>query len=157
MTSGQVLITRGETPYEARLRYQSEAYQEALSFHSSIPNNAEHSREVLAYDIAIGAGESVDDMPFYEYLCRVADWRIDWKRKDEGLTGHEDAEARKASFYDFYRQEKAETRALIDETLIYKTNGAFPVSVPGSMPSLIASQSLSGRLSGVPICFGDII
>ena len=86
--TGMVLVTRAETPYEARLRLQTaEGHLEPLSFHSAIPNNPEHNRRVLAYDLAIGAGDSVDDVVFYQYLCRVADWRLDWKAKDKGLNG----------------------------------------------------------------------
>ena len=94
---GKVLVTLSETPYEARMRLQSggkdKEHEEALSFHSAIPNNPEHSRRVLAYDVAIGAGESVDDVTFYAYLCRVADWRLDWERTHTEINGQNDEES----------------------------------------------------------------
>ncbi|MBM1191427.1 effector protein Tle3 domain-containing protein [Pseudomonas weihenstephanensis] len=156
ITSGEVLITRGETPYEARLRYQSEAYQEALSFHSSIPNNAEHSREVLAYDIAIGAGESVDDMPFYEYLCRVADWRIDWKNTRGKIFSSGDAETDQPDeeLQDLYRVENELNRGLINDTILYRITGVLTTRVDNNIPSAIALQSLDERKAGLPIRFG---
>ncbi len=72
--TGMVLVTRAETPYEARLRLQTaEGHLEPLSFHSAIPNNPEHSRRVLAYDLAIGAGTAWM-MWFSISIC--VGWRI---------------------------------------------------------------------------------
>lgn len=160
MGDGQVLVTRGETPYEARLRLQGEDYQEPQSFHSGIPNNPEHSRRVLAYDVAIGAGESVDDLTFYEYLCRVADWRLDWKRKDEGITGSDndksDLPSETTAMY--YRLEDRSNRDLINSTVDYRVNGKLPeIVINTDMPSLVATQTWGGEKLGYPICFGGEI
>ncbi len=143
---GQVLVTRSETPYEARLRLQKE-HNEPLSFHSAIPNNPEHSRQVLAYDVAIGAGESVDDVPFYAYLCRVADWRQDWKAKDKGGRSQADAEIEmpEESALVFYRIENDQNRFLIDSTVAYRLSGDFPTTVGSHIPSLVVSQTSASR------------
>ena len=143
---GQVLVTRSETPYEARLRLQKE-YNEPLSFHSAIPNNPEHSRQVLAYDVAIGAGESVDDVTFYAYLCRVADWRQDWKAKDKGGRSQADAEIEmpEESALVFYRIENDQNRFLIDSTVAYRLSGDFPTTVGSHIPSLVVSQTSASR------------
>ncbi len=156
--NGQVLITRGETPYEARLRLQSEEYQEAQSFHSGIPNNPEHSRQILAYDVAIGAGESVDDMTFYAYLCRVADWRLDWDRTDGGLNSESDnldADLPGDAVEKLYLQEEGKNRNLIDSTVTYRQSGTLPdIVVKAEMPSLVATQTWGGKKLGKSISFG---
>ncbi|WP_350615356.1 DUF3274 domain-containing protein [Pseudomonas sp. HY7a-MNA-CIBAN-0227] len=150
---GQVLITRSETPYEARLRLQEE-YREPLSFHSAIPNNPEHSRRVLAYDLAIGAGESVDDTTFYAYLCRVADWRLDWKRTDGDIIGQneDDFERPEEEVQQLYLQD--EHRILIDSTVRYRQTGTLPDTVKSTMPLLVATQTLEGQKLGKPVRFG---
>ncbi|MBW8352676.1 MAG: DUF3274 domain-containing protein, partial [Pseudomonas sp.] len=158
---GKVLVTRSETPYEARMRLQSggkdKEHEEALSFHSAIPNNPEHSRRVLAYDVAIGAGESVDDVTFYAYLCRVADWRLDWESTDGG--GYEvkslEQDLPDEAVEKLYFLEEVESRKLIDSTTAYRMTGVLPTSVRDKMPSLVATQSLAGRKAGTPVSFGE--
>lgn len=160
--TGMVLVTRAETPYEARLRLQTaEGHLEPLSFHSAIPNNPEHNRRVLAYDLAIGAGDSVDDVVFYQYLCRVADWRLDWNatrakgraqvESDTELNlPDEDVRA-------LYRAEEAGNRKLIDSTEIYRRSGAIPSIVGNTLPSLVATQTINDRYYDRPVCFGGPI
>ncbi|APC19549.1 hypothetical protein BLL42_27930 (plasmid) [Pseudomonas frederiksbergensis] len=149
----QVLITRSETPYEARLRLQ-EKHEEPLSFHSAIPNNPEHSRRVMAYDLAIGSGESVDDPVFYAYLCRVADWRLDWNRS------HESIFAQAATELDLPDEDvqtlfqSDNNRSLIESTVEYRKTGTLPTAVGSNMPTLVASQTLAERDAGKPINFG---
>lgn len=73
--TGMVLVTRAETPYEARLRLQTaEGYLEPLSFHSAIPNNPEHNRRVLACDLAISGPGTAWMMWFSISIC--VGWRI---------------------------------------------------------------------------------
>ncbi|WP_426247963.1 T6SS effector phospholipase Tle3 domain-containing protein [Pseudomonas sp. TWR3-1-1] len=152
---GQVLVTRSETPYEARLRLQKE-YNEPLSFHSAIPNNPEHSRQVLAYDVAIGAGESVDDVTFYAYLCRVADWRQDWKSTRGKANAQSDADVDLPSedVDAYYLKESEINRSMIDSTVVYRTSGEFPV-ISDLMPKLIAAQTIAERDAGKSIQFGS--
>ncbi|KVV12657.1 MULTISPECIES: DUF3274 domain-containing protein [unclassified Pseudomonas] len=152
---GQVLVTRSETPYEARLRLQKE-YNEPLSFHSAIPNNPEHSRQVLAYDMAIGAGESVDDVTFYAYLCRVADWRQDWKSTRGKANAQSDADVDLPSedVDAYYLKESEINRSMIDSTVVYRTSGEFPV-ISDLMPKLIAAQTIAERDAGKSIQFGS--
>ncbi|MEB0226576.1 effector protein Tle3 domain-containing protein [Pseudomonas sp. 10S4] len=157
--NGMVLITRGETPYEARLRLQRE-YQEAQSFHSAIPNNPEHSRRVLAYDVAIGAGESVDDATFYAYLCRVADWRLNWRKTRGGANSQSDVDADLPDevVETFYLQEDSKNRNLIDSTVTYRTGGTLPAIVGSTnLPSLVATQTWGGSKLGKSIRFGGPI
>ncbi|NBF04107.1 DUF3274 domain-containing protein, partial [Pseudomonas sp. Fl5BN2] len=131
-------------------------HEEALSFHSAIPNNPDHSRRVLAYDVAIGAGESVDDVTFYAYLCRVADWRLDWESTDgggyEGKSSEQDLPDEAVEI--LYRHEEPRNLDLIDSTAMYRTNGELPAAVKDKMPSLVATQSLAGRRAGNPVRFG---
>ncbi|MFJ2323583.1 DUF3274 domain-containing protein [Pseudomonas sp. NPDC087817] len=156
--NGKVLITRGETPYDARIRLQGEKYSEALSFHSSIPNNPEHSRQVLAYDVAIGAGESVDDATFYAYLCRVADWRLDCGSTRARGRAQADAELQSDGPDDdveaLYLQD--ENKPLIDATVIYRKSGKLPDAVKDQMPALVATQTRTELKNGEPIRFGGV-
>lgn len=159
---GRVLITRAETPYEARLRLQTKVgHLEPLSFHSAIPNNPEHSRQVLAYDIAIGAGDSVDDTVFYQYLCRVADWRLDWKATRKGGRGQAESDIKidlpDEEVKGLYRAEEAGNRNLIDATVAYRTSGAFPSLVGDNLPSLVATQTIDDRHNDRPVRFGGAI
>ena len=160
-------VTRGETPYEARLRLQklAVAKQECLSFHSEIPGNPLHSRKVLAYDLAVGSGKSVDDVAFYEYLCRVADWRLPWKRRhltlQSGTEAHCDHRPSSTSL-GFLSREDASCRELIDGTVAYRSklppnyfrgaNGRFwgggvlPPRVQSAVrPSLVVSETNLAR------------
>ncbi|ULU23588.1 T6SS effector phospholipase Tle3 domain-containing protein [Dyella terrae] len=82
--NGKVNIIRSETPNEAARRWQR--VEVPLSFHSAIPANPMHSQRVLAYDVAIGPTLSVMEEGFYAYLCRVADWRLDWQKTNAGWT-----------------------------------------------------------------------
>ena len=154
---GQVLVTRSETPYEARLRLQKD-YIEPLSFHSAIPNNPEHSRQVLAYDVAIGAGESVDDVTFYAYLCRVADWRLDWEDTQDSANSQLDtaADLPDEAVEKLYFQEDENNRILIDSTVAYRTSGVLP-TLADKMPNLVAAQTLLERDAGKPVHFGGEI
>ena len=148
--------TRAETPYEARLRLQTEGgHLEPLSFHSAIPNNPEHSRRVLAYDIAVGSGDSVDDTAFYQYLCRVADWRLDWKStRDGAFDDADDLDLYGEDVEQLYWAEDAGNRDLIDATTTYRMSGAFPQMVGNTLPSLVATQTISERHNDVPVRFG---
>ena len=80
LDNGLMRVIRTETPSDAISRWQNT--EEPLSFHSAIAANPIHSQRVLAYDVAIGPTQCVMDEAFYAYLCRVADWRLDWKKKN---------------------------------------------------------------------------
>lgn len=160
--TGMVLVTRAETPYEAGLRLQTaEGHLEPLSFHSAIPNNPEHNRRVLAYDLAIGAGDSVDDVVFYQYLCRVADWRLDWNAtRAKGRAQVEsdtELDLPDKDVRALYRAEEAGNRKLIDSTEIYRRSGAIPSIVGNTLPSLVATQTINDRYYDRPVCFGGPI
>jgi len=117
---------------------------------------------VLAFDVAVGAGRSVDDLDFYAYLCRVADWRLDWGRIDAG--GREEVQAAANSpdevVLDFYSNEEPEFKRLIDATAVYRSSrvvkydrGGKPVGEGGGilpkavqnavLPDLVVSQTIS--------------
>ena len=156
MNDGRVLVIRGETPYEARLRLQA-SHQVADSFHSSIPNNPEHSLRELAYDVAIGAGQSVDDVTFYAYLCRVRYWRLHWKVTDSGGYGGKDIEINipDEAVERFCREEITISRELIDSTVMYRKAGCMLGLVTEChLPSLIANQTWGGAKIGKSIEFG---
>lgn len=157
--NGKVNIIHSETPNEAARRWQRT--DEPLSFHSAIPANPMHSQYVMAYDLAIGPTRSVMEEGFYAYLCRVADWRLDWKKKDENWDDSggnsvanvlEDLPA--ADVLAFYNDEQLTShgfKELIDDTVNYRQTGQQPVQMSIDMPELVASQTIGGRLLGRPL------
>jgi len=70
----KILIKRMETPDEARYRWQQQIVPR--SFHGAIIGGQGNHRNVTAYDVAIGGGKASSDPAFYQYLCNVADWRL---------------------------------------------------------------------------------
>ena len=162
---GAVQVKRGETPYEARLRLQKLAVPEQgrLSFHSEIPNNPLHSRKVLAYDLAVGSGKSVDDVEFYAYLCRVADWRLPWPRPDEVVHPGSSDLLPSLESVKLLNREGPDNRDLINGTVAYRSKlppdhfrggngakwggGVVPVAAQSATyPSLVVNES---QLDGV--------
>lgn len=73
-TPQKILIRRTETWSEARLRWQQQIVPR--SFHGAIFGGLANHRNVTAYDVALGGGKASSDPAFYEYLCQVADWRL---------------------------------------------------------------------------------
>ncbi|WP_171435495.1 effector protein Tle3 domain-containing protein, partial [Pseudomonas aeruginosa] len=115
----------------------------------------------LAYDLAIGAGDSVDDVVFYQYLCRVADWRLDWNAtRAKGRAQVEsdtELDLPDEDVRALYRAEEAGNRKLIDSTEIYRRSGAIPSIVGNTLPSLVATQTINDRYYDRPVCFGGPI
>jgi pimeloyl-ACP methyl ester carboxylesterase len=161
---GTARIQHSETPYQARQRLMETpadrlTKNDALSFHSAIPGNPEHSRMAVAYDLAIGQARSIDDEAFYAYLCRVADWRLGWGtepdsgfRPNAALDGSGSTKATEdspdASARDFYLLEDAKHRALIDATEAYHTLGqpgvetsAYKQYFAPPLPTLVTSET----------------
>jgi len=123
---------------------------------------------VLAFDVAVGAGRSVDDLEFYAYLCRVADWRLEWKKKDIDWRKQDHAIADQPSEIEwkFYVDEEPDHRQLIAETSLYRSSeipeydrkgkattgggGVLPSSVQSAKyPTLVTSQTLGQSQLGV--------
>lgn len=162
-------VTYQESPNEARRRRMDAGVDEQspISFHSSIPANSMHSQRAMAYDLAIGQARSIDDEPFYAYLCRVADWRMAWKMTEEGARGEVGGKDNKPDGVTqaFYDSEPEAVRNLIDATDLYKS-GALTVydrdgkvQIPGggilpqsiadaNIPTLVVSQTLRDREKG---------
>lgn len=160
---GRVRITRSETPNEARKRLMETppdklTKDDALSFHSSIPANAEHSRLAVAYDLAIGQARSIDDEGFYAYLCRIADWRLGWgetskspfsdtRPPDQAKAGSDrtfDDDGPDADTLAFYKKEDPDNKKLIDATADYRATGnpdKYPQYFNPPLPTLIRSET----------------
>ncbi|HTV87204.1 MAG TPA: DUF3274 domain-containing protein [Dyella sp.] len=159
---GRVRVTRTETPSDARERLMETTPEQltqddALSFHSAIPANAEHSRRAVAYDLAIGQARSIDDERFYTYLCRVADWRLGWSQKkadkDFRQPGSLKNEQERSPFDDdgpdadtlaFYQNEALDNKKLIDATADYRTTGKpekYPEYFNPPLPTLVRSET----------------
>ncbi|HHX1604478.1 TPA: T6SS effector phospholipase Tle3 domain-containing protein [Pseudomonas aeruginosa] len=154
------LVTFNESPDEARERLMSASKEDlgkddALSFHSAIPANPEHSRRAMAYDLALGQARSIDDEDYYRYLCRVADWRLGWEAKDDEGMSTIDAETEvppgalgdrpDTASLEFYRQENPDFRQLIDATADYYATGRderYPRYFQAPLPDLIRSEQI---------------
>lgn len=155
-------MTEYESPNEAKRRIMEAPLEDqaALSFHSAIPANAMHSRRAVAYDLAIGQANSIDDEAFYAYLCRVADWRLDWKSKDRSWESQGKLESSlpedipTPEVLAFYRAELLANKALIDATAGYMRTGKRPAQMNIDMPDLVASQTLYDRRQGNPLQYG---
>lgn len=160
------LVTYQETPNQARRRMMDApaGSNEAISFHSAIPTSATHSRRALAYDFAIGQACSIDDETFYAYLCRVADWRLDWGKKEGGWRNSQVTTPRdvpSAAVLKHYKAEPDENKELIDATCLYRSNVVPPPSkstegggflpkktLEADYPSLVVWQTLEDRDQG---------
>jgi pimeloyl-ACP methyl ester carboxylesterase len=161
--NGMVRVMRTETPSDARKRLMETpedqlTKDDALSFHSAIPANSEHSRKAVAYDLAIGQAKCIDDEVCYSYLCRIADWRLGWtqehkKENDVRLGGRAEATSDRifddagpnADILAFYQAEAPDNKALIDATADYRTTGLsnkYPQYFNPKLPSLVKSETL---------------
>ncbi|MHC9015919.1 T6SS effector phospholipase Tle3 domain-containing protein [Stenotrophomonas bentonitica] len=148
---GGVEIRRRETPNEARRRWMDiqKSEDNKKSFHSSIVAEAQHSREVTAYDLGIGQAKCIDDPVYYLYLCLVADWRTDWDRAEEGID--ESLELTKAermlhsAAFALRQKEVGSARELIDQTIKYRKTGKLPACAFCERPQLVVSQTLADR------------
>ncbi|MBG7458991.1 DUF3274 domain-containing protein [Pseudomonas aeruginosa] len=166
------LVTYQETPNQARRRRMSAKPGDLppISFHSAIPASAIHSRRALAYDLAIGQACSIDDETFYAYLCRVADWRLDWKERDGNWRDSQvtaTSDEPDAAVLKYYKNEPTPNKELIDSTSLYRSNkkpspggplvggGFLPkVTLDADYPSLIVWQTLGDRDQGRPLQSG---
>ncbi|HAT29326.1 MAG TPA: hypothetical protein DCW29_00285 [Janthinobacterium sp.] len=111
-----------ETPNEARMRWQSREMDEN-SRHSGIVSSVWNSRNVTAYDLAIGQGLSVMDQPFMTFLCLISDWRM--KRDDFARTLQKTSQ---------YQATDAATKAIIGVNVTYYTDGFLPPEISAATP-----------------------
>ncbi|WP_291376080.1 MULTISPECIES: DUF3274 domain-containing protein [Achromobacter] len=155
-----------ESPNEARRRMMDApaGSNEPVSFHSAIPMSAMHSRRAVAYDLAIGQACSIDDEVFYAYLCRVADWRLDWENRDGSWGGSQDtvmSNEPDEEVLQCYEAESEANRKLIANTTLYRSNeipppdgqlqggGILPkITLDADYPSMVAWQSVEDRFQG---------
>ncbi|HGJ8975190.1 TPA: DUF3274 domain-containing protein, partial [Pseudomonas aeruginosa] len=102
------------------------------------------------------AGDSVDDVVFYQYLCRVADWRLDWETSDGGLNNQANIETNLPDdeVEQLYWAEEKENRGLISATVTYRNSGEFPSTVKNNLPSLVATQTILDRYQEQSVRFG---
>jgi hypothetical protein len=123
----KVLIKRTETPDEARLRWQHTTVPR--SFHGAIFGGKENHRNVTAYDVAIGGGKASSDPNFYDYLCAVADWRVQKKAsmKRPGVLQWREF---KQKYADYLSSESGWRFDLIDGNAEYYSSGVLPVGLP---------------------------
>lgn len=154
--NGRAEVRRMETPNEARRRWMDiqKTEDNKKSFHSSIVAEAQHSREVTAYDLGIGQAKTIDESVYYLYLCLVADWRTNWGRAEEKLLANDkltDIELKmyRASFA-LRDKETGRARELIDQTISYRNTGKLPDCATCAYPPLVVTQTLADRRAGTP-------
>ena len=109
-----VRLVRRESPDEARRRWQSQEVEND-SYHSAIVTNHDLSRDVTAYDLAVGKAEAIDDDAFYAYLCLIADWRV----KNANDRNYKDL--LNSPFY-----AGTVDKDILDANIVYYTTGELP-------------------------------
>ncbi|WP_218509577.1 DUF3274 domain-containing protein [Variovorax sp. dw_308] len=147
---GQLLIKRLESPDEMRLRWQNSA--SGRSFHGAIFGSRANHRNVTAYDVAIGQGKAPSDPLFYQYLCAVADWRLqDLTLMPHGWISRPGIMqwGRFMSLYGcFFAGEAGWRQELIRGNCEYYSNGKLPEILPvlpDGLPSLVVCETMNGK------------
>lgn len=135
----RLLLNRTETPNEARLRWQNQSA--SRSFHGAIIGGRLNHSQVTAYDVAIGGGQACADPKFYNYLCAVADWRL--QTKDRPLERTLKWSKFESSFSDFFASEPAWRCELVKGSAEYYSTGILPTSLPlarNGIPEIIVCE-----------------
>ena len=141
-----LLVNREETPNEARKRWQNEVSPK--SFHGAIIGNAENHRNVTAYDVAIGSGKASSDPRFYEYLCAVADWRLQGDIRNPVRPSIPRWNDFKKKFAIYLAAEPAQRQLIIKGNADYYSSGVLPAFVPAlqvGLPSTVVCETINGR------------
>lgn len=142
----KLLVDREETPNEARKRWQNEVSPK--SFHGAIIGNAENHRNVTAYDVAIGGGKASSDPRFYEYLCAVADWRLQSDIRNPVRPSIPRWNDFKKKFSVYLEAEPAQRQLIIKGNADYYSSGILPDFVPtlqAGLPSTVVCETVNGR------------
>ena len=135
-----------ETPNQARKRWQNEVSPK--SFHGAIIGNAENHRNVTAYDVAIGGGKASSDPRFYEYLCAVADWRLQGDIRNPVRPSIPRWNDFKKKFAIYLAAEPAQRQLIIKGNADYYSSGVLPAFVPAlqaGLPSTVVCETINGR------------
>ena len=147
----KLLITRYETPNEARRRWQHEVSPK--SFHGGIIGNSENHRNVTAFDVAIGGGQASSDPNFYAYLCAVADWRLQSSKTAQSRPSIMKWSQFVKDFSSFWEAEPKWRKDVIQGSADYYSTGKLPTCVPGlriGLPSTVVCETVDGvRTAGV--------
>mgnify|MGYP000084196019 CR=1 FL=1 len=143
---GRLLITRFETPNEARLRHQQAT--SPRSFHGAIWGSKANHAHVTAYDVAIGRGQAVTDPGFYRYLCAVADWRLKKPKKGDPirsgiLTWNSFVTAHKR----YFEAEEPSRKAIIEGSSDYYSSGILPTWIKSitERPKAVIAETALGQ------------
>ena len=140
-----LFIDAYETPNEARLRWQHEISPK--SFHGAIIGNAENHRNVTAYDVAIGGGKASSDPAFYQYLCAVADWRLQNNISERKRPSILRWDQFLADFSIYWAVESPLRKRIIEGNANYYSTGILPSCVPSlrdGLPSTVICETLNG-------------
>jgi hypothetical protein len=141
----KLLITRYETPKEARRRWQHEV--SAKSFHGAIIGSSENHRNVTAYDVAIGGGQASSDPKFYAYLCAVADWRLQSSKFAESRPSIMRRDQFVKDFHSYWSVEPKWRKDVIQGNADYYSTGELPACVPAlhtGLPSTVVCETVDG-------------
>ncbi|WP_156924253.1 effector protein Tle3 domain-containing protein, partial [Derxia gummosa] len=146
--TGQLVITREETPNEMKRRLMEDTdlrNANENSYHSGVPANAKHHEFVTAYDLSLG--EPVPfEMEYFgwlEYLRAVADWRVKWQsdkkvERDSTAFGNSSPLPEHVLKWKNAEQDSAAVD-LIASTYRYHTDG----TLPSNLPSLAALRLIT--------------
>lgn len=139
LSTPKILVKRTETGREARLRWQQKTVPR--SFHGAIFGSQANHRNVTAYDVAIGGGKASSDPSFYDYLCQVADWRL---QNDASIErpGIKKWSAFLNSHSGYFSVEKIWRRRIIEGNRNYYSTGQLPdlPLLPEGLPSSVLCE-----------------
>ncbi|WP_306396807.1 T6SS effector phospholipase Tle3 domain-containing protein [Telluria beijingensis] len=136
-----------ESPNAARVRWQHE--YSPKSFHSAIFASRKNHRHVTAYDLSIGSGKAVSDPLFRDYLCAVADWRLQILNSEtRPRSGILTWNAFLSLFSSYYANEPDWRKQLIHGNARYYSEGVLPSGLPlltGKLWDIVISETTSGK------------
>ncbi|MFL9871493.1 T6SS effector phospholipase Tle3 domain-containing protein [Paraburkholderia megapolitana] len=131
-TNGKILVTRQETPNEAKVRLMNDLRADD-SYHSAVMSGRLNHRGATAFDVSIGQARTLDDPEWAKLLRAIADWRIalgDIKKTNPR-----------------YNQLDKTTVDIVQANYAYYKDGTFPPDaiVPKTPPPPVVSEIMKTK------------
>lgn len=132
LVPGTVLVTRYETPNEAKVRLMN-TYRVEDSYHSAVMSGRLNHRCATAFDVSVGQARALDDPEWRNLLRAIADWRLS--------LGDVQTDSQ------YYKKLDAATREIVEANCLYYDKGEFPTEkiVPKTPPPQVVSEVIKTR------------
>ncbi|EMH2961241.1 DUF3274 domain-containing protein [Burkholderia multivorans] len=123
---GQILVTRQETPNEAKVRLMN-TYRVDDSYHSAVMSGKLNHRGATAFDVSLGQARAIDDPEWAKLLRSLADWRIPLAKMQKNAR---------------FSQLDATTLKIVNANFQYYDKGIFPSEdiVPTTPPEPVVTE-----------------